>query len=95
MEFQQCVNLASGLRCKKNVKNRDDAYTIIMSRGDPMGSKSATWRIQMWGKVLLGSKWISIICNVIILSDFLMCCYAQTNPKNIILSHRYITEKDF
>ena len=55
-------------------------------RGDPMGSKSATWRIQMWGKVLLGSKWISIICNVIILSDFLMCCYAQTNPKNIISS---------
>ena len=56
------------------------------TRGDPMGSKSATWRIQMWGKVLLGSKWISIICNVIILSDFLMCCYAQTNPKNIISS---------
>ena len=57
-----------------------------IARGDPMGSKSATWRIQMWGKVLLGSKWISIICNVIILSDFLMCCYAQTNPKNIISS---------
>ena len=56
------------------------------TRGDPMGSKSATWRIKMWGKVLLGSKWISIICNVIILSDFLMCCYAQTNPKNIISS---------
>ena len=46
-----------------------------------MGSKSATWGYKCWGKVLLGSKWISRLCNIIIMSDFHMCCNAQTKPK--------------
>ena len=70
------------------------AILLCKTRGDLMGSKNATRGYKCWGKVLLGSKWISRICNIIIMSDFHICCKAQTNPKNAILPQSRTKEKD-
>ena len=45
--------------------------------------------------LFLGKKLISKIGISIILSDFPMCCHAQTNQENTILSQSHTTEQDF